>query len=147
MAKVPRARNCTVAHTKITHYLLAFKSKNDKSKAFLGYGFTQQDWKILEAALIQHVNTHDYVGVRPVYDLAGTLIGHNYSVECDLQTPDKRNPCIVTVWTVLIWCPRASFRYRDTLALLPRFVRGLCRLADHHCAAQRNTALLLPSER
>lgn len=105
MPKVPGSQNSTIAHSKIS-YLLKPRSVSDKSKFFLMFSFSLQNPQELTDALYEHVNTHDYVSMRPTYDETDPanpiLIGYNYTVRCNLKTPDGRNPCIRTVWTILI---------------------------------------------
>jgi filamentous hemagglutinin len=37
---------------------------------------------------------------RDVVQAKNTAFGDKYELKCELRTPDKRNPCIVTVWIV-----------------------------------------------
>jgi hypothetical protein len=95
MPKLPDAQNCNVHDRKITHYLLIDRPIDDKSRFFRGFGFTMQNWQVLAAALRQHGMQYDVVSTRP------TPNGTNYELRCNLQTPDRRNPCIRIVWEVI----------------------------------------------
>ncbi len=130
MAKAPGAHNCTIAPAKITHYLLVPRVISDKSKFFLGDGFTRHNWRVLDTALRRHVQTHDYVSVRPICDETDPtiIVGHNYTVICALQTPDGRNPCMRTIWAVIGSVPPKT-RHRRRLTVAGRFHRTACSLS------------------
>jgi hypothetical protein len=104
MAKVPGFARASVHVDKIDKYLLVPRT-DDKSKFMFGHGFGQADTSQVADALLAHIAAHDVSGTRPVPDWndpsGNTIAGHNYAVSCAFQTPDGRNPCIKTVWTVL----------------------------------------------
>jgi len=79
---------------KITDYLLNQNHSLGGSKAqfFLSFGFSSAQWQELAAALSEHAARTPAVETIPV------AYGMKYLVRCGLQTPDGRNPCIVTVW-------------------------------------------------
>lgn len=85
---------CRVAEIKITGYLLndGHGDGGPKSRLFKAFGFAVEDWRRLQAALLDHPLRH------PVRKITSTVYGTKYEVVCSLQTPDGRNPCIVTVW-------------------------------------------------
>jgi hypothetical protein len=109
MAKVPGFQNCTIDPAKITGYLLVPRLVNDKSKFLFSFGFSQQNWQILEAALRDHIRRHDYIDKTPILDwtqtLPSTVVGFNYVVRGSLRTPDRRYPVIQIVWAVLAGNP------------------------------------------
>lgn len=94
MAKVPNAASAVVAPSKITHYLLKWRPKDDKSQFFMGFGFTQQQWTDLRDALLRHPVDNDYVGTGQGVN------GVWFEVQCNLRTPDGRNPCIRSIWQI-----------------------------------------------
>jgi hypothetical protein len=104
MAKVPGYQNCTIAPSKIS-YLLTPRQINDKSKYLARFGFNNQNTQLLEAALREHIQQYDYISQRDILDWTQTppttVVGHNYVVRGNLQTPDGRNPTVRTVWNVI----------------------------------------------
>ena len=85
---------CRIANNKITGYLLNddHEDGGPKSRFFKAFGFTADGWRRLQAALLEHPARH------PVRKIATTVYGTKYEVVGDLQTPDGRNPRVVTVW-------------------------------------------------
>lgn len=85
---------CGIHRPKITDYLLndAHEDGGPKSRFFKAFGFTEAGWTVFRDALIAHTARN---AVRKV---TSTVYGVKYEVVCSLQTPDGRNPCIVTVW-------------------------------------------------
>lgn len=94
MPKVPNYQNAIIPEAKITGYLLNLESIKGKDKArfFMAFGFIIEQWDVMALALKQHVATHNIIGERE------TPYGKHYSVEGNIQTPDKRNPYIRSVW-------------------------------------------------
>jgi hypothetical protein len=113
MAKVPGYASASIHPDKIAKYLLVSLPKDDKSKFMLMHGFEPNNIPEIESALLDHVTVHEVVSSRPIPDWndrsGKTIAGHNYVVECVFQTPDGKNPCIRTVWTVLLG-GRATFQ-------------------------------------
>jgi hypothetical protein len=95
MPKLPNVQQCTVQGSKITQYLLLPRPIDDKSKFFASFGFTLMNWRVLAAALYEHANKYDCTPSRQ------TPNGVIYVVQCNLTTPDGRNPCIRTFWEVV----------------------------------------------
>ena len=85
---------CRIDELKLTGYLLDDEHKDGgpKSRFFKAFGFTSQDWRALSAALINHPLRNR---VRKV---TSTVYGTKYEVVCSLQTPDGRDPCVITIW-------------------------------------------------
>ena len=97
MSQLPRVANATVAEAKITRYLLDPSHSDQaagKAKFFEAYGFSQADWVTLQKALLDHPLIHEIAAS------ATTLHGEKYEVRCSIETPDGRDPCIVTIWIV-----------------------------------------------
>ena len=86
--------NCHVDDAKITNYLLndSHKDGGPKSRFFQAFGFTTSDWANLRGALVQHPARN------AVKKITSTDFGTKYEVVCSIETPDGRNPCMVTIW-------------------------------------------------
>lgn len=89
-AKIPPR---TVAQAKITRYLLdsSHKVGGPKSVFFRAFGFSADQWEIMAAALAKHPD-HNPVG-KTISDQWGLT----FVVRCNVETPDGRNPCILSV--------------------------------------------------
>lgn len=94
---VPSADSAVVEERKILGYLLNLDHEDGhgKAKFLMSFGFTREDWHVLRDALRRHCTRHLIAKTKesPPY-------GVNFSVDCALETPDRRNPCIRTVWEV-----------------------------------------------
>jgi hypothetical protein len=79
---------------KITAYLLSETHATGKHKCafFKAFGFSPAGPDALAMALRAHPLKHAAAETKP------TIYGMRYVVECSLQSPDGRNPCIVSVW-------------------------------------------------
>lgn len=93
---LPNAEACLIDATKLTEYLLSSSHPVGKAKAkfFKAFGFSVEAADQMKDALLQHGKT------RPVVEQTESAYGVKYVVECDIETPDTRNPCIRTVWIV-----------------------------------------------
>ncbi|GAC1627566.1 MAG: hypothetical protein NVS9B10_16660 [Nevskia sp.] len=96
MKKLPKPDQLIVQQTKLVGYLLNLNHVDGASKAkfFLSRGFERGLWPDFAAALINHGAS------QPVVNETATVHGMKYVVECNLETPDGRNPCIRSVWIV-----------------------------------------------
>jgi hypothetical protein len=85
---------CTVSQAKITNYLLdaAHGLGGAKARFFSAVGFSTGDWQAMATALTDHP-VRNSVESRTL-----TPYGAKYVVRCTLETPDGRDPCVVTVW-------------------------------------------------
>ena len=85
-----------VADSKVRDFILNDAHPDNKGRArfFAAFGFTAGRWDLLKDALVRHPRRN--VVVRA----SETGFGTRYRVHCDIVSPDERNPCIVTVWTV-----------------------------------------------
>lgn len=94
--KIPNNDQSYVADNKITDYLLSETHETGKHKAdfFKSFGFTRSDIGTFKDSLSQHAVDRD-IEVTKDSDY-----GTKYELKCQFMTPDKRNPCIVTVWIV-----------------------------------------------
>lgn len=79
---------------KVTKYLLNDRHPDGQSKAkFLSsFGFKIDEANILLAAINAHPTLNAVVGT------VTNDYGVKSIVECSIQTPDGRNPCIRSVW-------------------------------------------------
>lgn len=79
---------------KVRDYLLDNDHPTGASKArlFTGFGFSPDDPFVLEMALLRHPLDND------VDRVADSAFGRKSIVECAIRTPDRRDPCVVTVW-------------------------------------------------
>jgi hypothetical protein len=93
---LPRRDELHVEEKKVVNYLLNPDSADGKSKArfFTRLGFTRQAWTVFADALREHGAT------RPISQTKTTPFGQMFVLECEIITPDERNPCIETVWIV-----------------------------------------------
>jgi hypothetical protein len=93
---LPNAGEAWVEEVKILCYLLSREHPEGgpKAKFFLGRGFTQADWEGMADALRHHAKNN------PVVRKVTFPFGIKYTLDCNLPTPDKSNPCIRTVWEV-----------------------------------------------
>ena len=94
--KLPNADEGFVDSAKLTEYLLSTTHPVGKGKAkfFMAFGFCVSDVDQMETALLLHGQT------QPVVQVTDTEHGVKYVLECSIDTPDARNPCIRSVWIV-----------------------------------------------
>lgn len=93
---LPNADKAVVELSKLIDYLLSLDHPDGKSKAkfFMQFGFESPQPKVMESAMLSHAIT------QPVVEIVQSEHGVKYVLECSIQTPDKRNPCIRSVWIV-----------------------------------------------
>ena len=60
----------------------------------MDFGFVQEEWQRLADALVVHGGNHEVARVIE------TQHGTKFIVEGVLQTPDRRNPSVRTVWMI-----------------------------------------------
>ena len=97
MSQLPRAANAIVDDAKIINYLLNpahSPQAAGKAKFFAACGFAVANWGGLKQALLGHPL------VNAVSANETTPFGEKFEVTCSLETPDGRNPCIVSVWII-----------------------------------------------
>ena len=80
---------------RITEYLLNPNSEAGLPKArfFQAGGFTSEHWPAFADALLAHTRT---ATLEEVDD--ASPYGTKYVFRCTIETPDRRNPCILSVW-------------------------------------------------
>jgi hypothetical protein len=96
LALMPGADICVVNESKIRDYLLSETHPVGRGKAlfFKQRGFCSDDWLRLAAALRAHPRQN------PILHTELSTYGQKFTIRCKIETPDGRNPCIVTVWIV-----------------------------------------------
>jgi len=79
---------------KVENYLLNrdHPTGRDKAAFFASFGFVSMDGQRLAVALDRHGAS------RPVVRTTQSEFGQKYEVRCAIETPDRRDPCIVTIW-------------------------------------------------
>lgn len=94
--RLPNSSEAQIEQAKIVCYLLSREHPEGGSKAkfFLRCGFTVQDWEGMADALRHHARSN------PVVRTVEFPYGRKYTLDCAVPTPDKRNPCIRTVWEI-----------------------------------------------
>jgi filamentous hemagglutinin len=92
MIGLPGIRVVEIA--KVEAYLLNQDHPTGRAKAafFARFGYDSTDPVAFAVALDRHGAT------RPILRTSANAYGIKYEVRCGLETPDGRNPCIVTVW-------------------------------------------------
>lgn len=85
-----------ISPSKITDYLLNRLHPQGQAKAryFESFGFAGANADLLMAALFDHPIRNSVKEVVP------NDWGDKYIIECMIETPDGRNPCIVSVWII-----------------------------------------------
>ena len=104
--KLPNADKAVVESSKLTDYLLSLDHPEGKGKAkyFMQFGFGPPQADVMESAMLNHAVT------QPVVQVKQSEHGVKYVIKCSVLTPDKRNPCIFSIWIV------------DAGKTMPRFV-------------------------
>ncbi len=85
-----------VDKAKIVNYLLNITKSPGSAKArfFLAFGFRTNRWEIMTIALKKHAKSNVLVKTSE------SVFGEKFEIEGPIQSPDGRNPRIVTVWQV-----------------------------------------------
>jgi hypothetical protein len=94
--KLPNAERVIVAPEKIIAYLLNPANRQNRGKAafFFAFGFTVASWHVLADALRAQVVRYDVNGMRE------DVYGVRYTITGPLDTPDGRNPNVLSVWQI-----------------------------------------------
>jgi hypothetical protein len=94
--KLPNYEKALVPKAKITDYLLSLTHRDGctKAKFFMQFGFSVQQWEILAEALKYHAVSNKIAKTEISY------FGIRYIIEGHISSPDKRNPCVRSVWFV-----------------------------------------------
>lgn len=95
--KLPHIEHAYVPEDKIVRYLLNLEHKGggkEKAAFFMRFGFTTDRREKLAEALLAHATTHEVVSTTRRSDVT------NFVIEGALETPDKRQPLVRTVWTL-----------------------------------------------
>jgi len=96
MMALPNAQIARVDVEKIRDYLLCDTHPDGRCKAafFLRFGFHLEVLKKMVEALRRHAIEN------PVISRVDSLYGVRYTVEGPLESPDGRNPRVITVWII-----------------------------------------------
>ena len=81
-----------IAAEKLTHYLLVYRARNDKSKWLGLAGYMLDNWSQLEADLRRQVLS------QAAEKDETNQFGDVYRIECDLKGPNGRTLRAVTIW-------------------------------------------------
>ena len=94
--KMPNKEQATIDDGKIMDYLLNDSHLHGKHKAqfFKRFGFDAPNAHALKESLILHAITRDIAKTEK------SIHGVKYILECEIETPDLRNPCITSVWII-----------------------------------------------
>jgi len=94
--KLPNSESIVVNIEKVENYLLNTSHPDGLHKArfFMSFGFSQTSPREMAEALIKHSQENEVV------ETVNTDFGVKFVVEGKLQTPDKRNPLIRTIWFI-----------------------------------------------
>jgi len=96
MTTLPNKENAFVEELKITGYLLNSEHEIGAAKAdfFTLFGFRKENPDEFSKAIRGHANN------RNVSAQNDTGYGVKFELQCSIETPDERNPCVVTVWII-----------------------------------------------
>ena len=81
-----------IAQRKLTHYLLVFRDKDDKSNYLALAGYTPENWLILEQDLLSLAQSDDAVFEGE------DAYGPSFSIIGELQGPNGRLLRVKTIW-------------------------------------------------
>lgn len=96
MPGIPHPAMPVVERRKVVEYLLAQDHPQGGAKArfFQRFGFARDDWQRLADALVRHGQERELSGEHL------SPAGIKYALACAIETPDGRNPCIISIWIV-----------------------------------------------
>jgi hypothetical protein len=94
--KLPNYEKAVVPKAKITDYLLSLIHRDGcgKAKFFMRFGFSAEQWEFLAEALKCHAIYNEVAKTEISY------FGTRYIIEGTMPSPDRRNPCVRSVWFV-----------------------------------------------
>jgi len=94
--QLPNKENLEIEDGKIEKYLLnlAHDVGGSKAKFFEKFGYTISNSDDFTKAIKKHGNE------REVEKTKESSYGIKYELECEIDTPDGRNPCIISVWMI-----------------------------------------------
>ncbi len=81
-----------IAREKLTHYLLALKKRNDKSKWLAQAGYTLENWQALETDLRNQILAKDAAPIEK------TGYGQMYEINGKLTGPNGKILAVLTIW-------------------------------------------------
>jgi filamentous hemagglutinin len=82
--------------SKVENYLLNEDHPDGRSKAkfFKSFGFVAEHAESLITALFDHPIRNS------VFEVKSSPFGEKYVIRCAIETPDGRNPCVVSIWVI-----------------------------------------------
>jgi hypothetical protein len=94
--KLPNLDRRAIDIAKISAYLLNARHPVGAAKAafFFGFGFQEGEPERLRDAIMTHPVDNQVIST------VTTPFGAKYVVQCMLNTPDGRNPCIRSIWVI-----------------------------------------------
>ena len=94
--QIPDADKLRVDESKLKDYLLNASHPDGSGKAafFMRFGFNLENWQDLALAL------KNQAAANEITSIVESLYGIRYTVDGKLETPDKRNPAVRTVWII-----------------------------------------------
>lgn len=94
--KIPNGSQAAIHPDKLRGYLLDVDHKRGKSKAALliSFGYTPENWQVLENDLRQYHLTAEITAVRE------TPYGIRYEIRALLNTPNDRSLMVRTIWQI-----------------------------------------------
>ncbi len=95
--KLPNQQSAYIPPEKLTHYLLDPNHRIGGAKArfLMRFGFSPLQPEELERALHNHARANDVEAVEAVEH------GTKYRIRGSLESPDTRNPEVLTIWVIL----------------------------------------------
>ncbi len=94
MTRLLGAQAVVIIEAKVRDYLLndSHSIGAGKAKLLTQFSFSRPDWPILMAALRRHPIDNAIV------ETTSNAFGTKHILQCQIASPDDRNPCIITVW-------------------------------------------------
>ncbi len=94
--KLPDADRVIVDESKVVDYLLSERHPDGRAKAafFSAFGFRAQRWRTFARALRAQGASGEVTG------MSESGYGTRYNVDGVIETPDRRNPQVRTVWII-----------------------------------------------
>ena len=85
-------QNAIIAREKLTHYLLVYKNRNDKSAWLEKAGYTLENWQILEKDLRNQILSQDAAETEK------TEFGQLFEIRGILVGPNGKSLSVISIW-------------------------------------------------
>ena len=86
--------NTVIARSKLTQYLLTYKSRNDKSEWLASAGYELENWQILKNDLHHLILSYDAIPTEM------TEWGQRYEIRGKLPGPNGKSLSVRTIWMI-----------------------------------------------